>query len=272
MTFKFDANLKTLDIAGCNIEGVAVVHGEYSDASPMVGKDVKYYYWPGPTVLAGQTDANGDLIILFTDNKSTIDFYMEHYGYWQKKTQNIHVDPCVNFNTVLVTMKLQDHDGDGTTDDLTGNQCDELKVYKWPTTKVFGAGTTSSYAESMELLPMTYDFTMRYEGVKKTINQDVNVNGMVVFQTVEKTLNLRDHLGGTALLAGDGLDVTYYRWPYTGTFGDGELNAGDSYSESMDLFDGSYDYTVKYKGIKKTITTGNGTQTFAHSAVHSRSD
>ena len=248
--FKFAGVQRTIDLSAlCSIEGIAFVHAEYSDGSPMVGKDVYYYYYPGPTVHAGQTNANGNKIIFFTEPVSNVKVTFEHYDYNQSKTQNVHSDAIYNFNTVAVTMQLQDHDGDGTTDDLTGNEANNLKIYKYPTTKTFASGTTSGYTETMELLPLTYDFYMTYEGVVKKINQNVATNSTVLYQTTEVTLNLIDHTGGTALLDDNGMELKYYKYPYTGDFGDGEA----AFSESMDLFPATYDFYMKYMGINKKI-------------------
>ena len=243
--FRFDGVDQTLTIGGCKVQGIAFVHAEYSTKAPIIGDDIYYYYWPISTTLAGQTDGNGNLVILFSVPTPNIQFTIDHLGVKQSITQNIQTNPFVNFSTVKVTMKLQDHDGNGTTDDLTGNEATSLSVFRWPTSNTFGSGTTSAYQESMELLPLTYDFTMKYEGVNKTINQNVATNNVVVFETVLKTLNLVDHANGLSKLSGDATEVTYYKWPYTGVFGDGDLLASDSYFESMDLFDFNYDFTVR---------------------------
>jgi hypothetical protein len=119
----------------------------------------------------------------------------------------------------------------------------------------------------MELLPLTYDFTMTYEGVAKTLNQDVSVDPVVVFQTKEYTLNLVDHTGGTSNLVGDATNAQYYKWPYTGTFGDGDLLASDGYAESMDLFDYTYNFTIKYQVHVQTLS-GSGNVQFQTGRVH----
>jgi hypothetical protein len=256
--FKFDSMIVPITIIGCSMDcSIAFVHIETSTGTPIEGDNVYYYYWPLSTTFAGTTNANGDLAVLLPDPKTSAQFIVEDYGFKQSKTQNIIMDPWVNFVTVNVTMQLQDHDGDGTTDDLTGNEAVELKVYKWPTTKVFGSGATLGYQESMELLPLAYDFTMTYEGVAKTVSQDVSVDPVVVFQTKEYTLTLVDHSGGTSNLIGDATNATYYKWPYTGTFGDGDLLSSDGYSESMDLFDFTYNFTIKYVLHSQTIS-GSG--------------
>jgi len=254
---------KTITIAGCAMGGnVAFIHAEYSTGAPIVGAETWYYIYPPPTVSLGPTDANGDVFVLLPLNKTTAKFTLEYYGYKQHITQNFTTNPIVDFATVNVTMKLQDHDGDGTTDDLSGNEATNLNIYKYPTGKTFGNGTTTAYEESMELLPLTYDFRMKYEGINKTIPQDVNSNNTVVFQTVLKTLDLADHSGGVTNLSGDATNVTYYRYPYTGTFGDGVIAQADNYIESMDLFDFNIKYTVNYKGINKAITTDVENVTF----------
>jgi hypothetical protein len=263
-TFYFGGSSGTqvpLTLSGCDMSStVCVVHAEESDGTPIPGCDVYYYYWPLSTTLAGQTDANGNCTVVLPALRTTADFTLKHKGFIQVKAgQNISVNPVVTYKTKLVTMKLQDHDGDGTTDDLTGNQATSLNAYKWPHQEQFGSGSTSGYTESMELLPLAYDFSMTYEGVTKTINQDVSVQPTVIFQTMLVTANLTDHLGGTSNLTGnDATALRYHKWPYTGMLGDGDLKLSDGYTESMDLFAYSYDFTVKYEGIEKTITQDVG--------------
>jgi hypothetical protein len=256
--FRFDSTIVPVTVAGCSMNSsIAFVHIETSTGVPIEGDNVYYYYWPLSTTFAGTTDANGNLAVILPDPKTSAQFTVEDYGFKQSKTQDIIANPWVNFATVNVTMQLQDHDGDGTTDDLTGNQATDLKVYKWPTTMDFGSGATSGYQESMELLPLTYDFTMTYEGIAKKINQDVNANPVVVFQTKEYTLSLVDHTGGTSYLVGDATNAIYYKWPYTGMFGDGDLLASDGYVESMELFEYAYDFTIQYESHKQTLN-GSG--------------
>ena len=69
------------------------------------------------------------------------------------------------------------------------------------------------------------------------------------------TLGLTDHTGGTTNLIADGINATYYKWPYTGTFGDGTLASGDGYTESMELFEFPYDFTISYNSHKNTVNS-----------------
>jgi hypothetical protein len=197
--FKFEGAGQTmrqwLTISGCEMGGRPVwIHFEESDGTPIQGDEAWYadYYLPGGLIYAGQSDANGDIFVLIPYQYGTdkIDqFKGEDKSFDEFKTQvDIASNPVVTFKTVNVTVELQDHDLDGSTDDLSGSEAYGLNVNAYGGSRQpFGSGTTTNYQETMELLPSTYLYTfeMRYGGVWKSIAgvQVTPTNNVVTFST-----------------------------------------------------------------------------------------
>ena len=185
----------TVNVSGCEIGGwPTLIHFEESDGTPIEGDKAWYkdYYIPGGEQYAGMSDANGNIFLLIPDGNhhGKIDYFKgEDKTYDEyKNNYDISVNPVVTFKTIKVTVKLQDHDQDGTTDDLSGNEAYDLYVDAYAGSRQhFGSGTTTGYQETMELLPSTYkyNFEMRYEGVKEFINnvQITTANNTVTFST-----------------------------------------------------------------------------------------
>lgn len=112
-------------------------------------------------------------------------FSVSYGGATLQMSQDVSLDPVVEFNTVLVTMKLLD--GDGVELEGAG------KYYAsgW---KDFGTTPTT---ETMEMLPVNYPFSVSYAGSSLQKSQNVSVDPVVIFTGTSVTL----HFGG---------DISYY--------------------------------------------------------------
>ena len=190
----------------------------------------------------------------------TYKFTLKYEGIHNHITQNVALNNQVVFQTKEVTCKLVDHTG-GTS--LLAGNATGMKYYEYPYTGTFADGdltAAESFTDKMDLLPETYKFTAKYKGVHQQITQNISTNPVVTFQTKEYEVSLVDHTGGTSNLVGDATNVKYYEYPYTGTFGDGKLDAADGYKETMELFEDTYKFTIKYQKHKNNKTSSGDVQ------------
>jgi hypothetical protein len=104
------------------------------------------------------------------------------------KRQDISSDPLVVFSTVEVTVKLQD-----SNNNPTENGTVQYHSSSW---KLFGE-TNETGEIKKELLPRKYTFKMTYDNASVSLIQDVGVNPIVEFSTIEVTIKLQDSHGTT---------------------------------------------------------------------------
>src|SRR5207245_650710 len=102
-------------------------------------------------------------------------------------------------------------------------------------------GNTTGGEISKELLSGSYTFGMTYQGTYKEIVQNTGTSPIVVFQTVNVKVQLKDSKGNLI----DGGKVTYYAgsWRTIGDTSGGEI--------SKELLSGSYTFAITYGGTYK---------------------
>jgi len=140
-----------------------------SNNNGLSGGAVRYYSsgWQS----FGTTGSDGTVSMALLSGTYT--FEVSYAGVSQQKSQNVAANPNVVFQTTLVTMKLLS----SANTELAGVV--RYSANGWHT---FGSGSTTT---SMELLPFTYTFEVRYGGVSQQKSQNVAANPNVVFQTVQ---------------------------------------------------------------------------------------
>ncbi len=166
-------------------------------------------------------------------------FRMQYAGGSQDKTQNVGNNPVVDFQTALVTVRLQTGAGVG----LSGG------VAKYYASGWKNVGTTDSTGDtSKELLPLNYKFRMSYGGASNDKTQNVSVDPLVVFQAQNTlpTVQLLDSQGNG--IAGG--VVKYYASGWK-TFGTTDSN-GEVVKN--DLLPGTYKFRMSYGGASMDIT------------------
>jgi hypothetical protein len=163
---------------------------------------------------------------------------MTYADAYNDKTQNVGSDPVVVFQSINVSVQLK-NSGGSLID--TG----EVKYYAgiW---KEFG--TTSGGQVSMELLPYKYKFRMTYAGAYNDKTQNVGVDPVVVFQTINVTVQLKNS-GGNLIDTGE---VKYYAviWKDFGTTSGGQV--------SMELLPSKYKFRMTYAGAYNDKTQNVG--------------
>ena len=153
-TNEITVSLAANDAVSCSFinEAVRQIRLLDSTGNGLPGGTVKYYSG-GWKNIPGETDENGQLS--YDIPAGTYKFRMTYEGGVNEQTQDVSSDPVVVFQTVNVTVRLQD----SLNGDLAGGG---VKYYAggW---KSFGT-TDASGEVSKELLPKSYKFRMTYEG------------------------------------------------------------------------------------------------------------
>lgn len=186
--------------------------------------DATYYANGWKTFGGGQTTGTMEML------PASYTFGVNYLGGYIQKAQDIAVNPVVVFNTVPVTFELKSSTGEALTGEAT------YYANGW---KTFGEGTTPG---TMEMLPVSYTFGIKYLGATMQKAQDVSTNPAVVFNTVPVTFKLLSSAGDT--LKGE---PRFYAGSWQ-TFGNGATPG------SMEMLPVSYTFGVGYLGasIQKT--------------------
>ena len=205
-----------------------------SHGTGIEGGVVKYY--SGGWQDFGTTDVNGEV------QKSlplkSYKFRMTYAGAYNDKTQNVGIDPVVVFQTVNVTVQLKDSSGN-----LIDTGMVKYNAGGWQ-----DFGSTSGGQVSKELLPKKYKFRMTYTDAYNDKTQDVSIDPVVIFQTVNVTVQLQDSAGN---LIDTGM-VKYNAggWKDFGTTSGGQV--------SIELLPKSYKFRMTYAGAYNDKTQNVG--------------
>lgn len=197
-----------------------------SQGNPLSGGSASYYAGNWRTF---GTAVNGEISKELLPGSYT--FAMTYEGTRLQKEQNTSVNAVVVFQTVNVKVQLKDSQGNPLSGGSASYYADS-----WRTV------STAVYGEiSKELLPGSYTFAMTYEGTRMQKEQDTSVNAIVVFQTANVTVQLKDSQGNPL----DGGQVSYYAgsWRTLGTTSGGKT--------SKELLPGSYTFSIAYGGRSK---------------------
>jgi alpha-L-arabinofuranosidase len=196
-----------------------------SNGNPLSGGAVKYY--DGGWKDFGITDASGTVSKSLPNKSYT--FAMTYEGTYKEKVQNTGTDAVIVFQTVNVKVQLKDS---------LGNPLDggNVKYYagSWRT-----IGNTSGGEINKELLSGSYTFGMTFEGTYKEKVQNTETDAVIVFQTVNVKVQLKDSQGNPL----DGGNVKYYAgsWRTIGNTSGGEIN--------KELLSGTYTFRMTYGGV-----------------------
>ena len=107
----------------------------------------------------------------------TYPFSMDYAFARQEKSQNVGTTPTVTFQTTKVTVELKDS---------TGAYLDTGKA-QYYAGGWHDIGNTSGGKVSIELLPLTYPFSMDYAFARQEKSQNVGTTPTVTFQTGKVT-------------------------------------------------------------------------------------
>ena len=153
-----------------------------SNNSRLSGGNVSYYsgYWKN----IGLTNESGEVSKELLPKRYRFKMIYDNATIY--KTQDIRVDPIINFSTANVTIKLTDSKGNPI---LGGNVSYSSSGWK-------NIGTTNINGEvSKEILPKKYRFKMIYDNSAIYKTQDVSINTTVIFSTIEVTVTFKNSSG-----------------------------------------------------------------------------
>jgi len=199
-----------------------------SQGNLLDGGTVKYY-------ASGWKDfgsaANGSVTKELLPKKYT--FQMSYAGASINKDQDISQNPVVVFQTVKAEVQLKDSQGNLLP--VPSGDGGTVKYYAsgW---KDFGTAANGSVTK--ELLPKQYTFQMSYAGASINKDQDISQDSVVVFQTVNAEVQLKDSQGNLL----DGGTVKYYAsgWKDFGTAANGTV--------TKELLPKKYTFQMSYAG------------------------
>lgn len=149
---------------------------------------------------------------------------------------NTEASQSVSFVVAATTVSVQLKDSSGNP--LSGG---EVAYYdgEW---KSFGV-TDANGQISKSLPSKSYAFAMTYEGTRKQLTQNTGTDAVVVFQTVNVRLQLKDSLGNPL----DAGTASYYAGSWRAI---GETQGGEI---SKELLPGSYTFEMKYEGTHTQV-------------------
>jgi hypothetical protein len=180
----------------------------------------------------GSTDASGNTSKELLPKSYT--FQMKHFGAAVNKTQNVDVMSTVTFQTVNVTVRLEDSNNGGIPNG-------QARVY---TDKWRWVGSTDASGEvEIELLSKSYTFQMKHFGAAVTQTQDIGIDPLVVFQTIKVTVHLED--GNENDLSNGQARVYTDKWRWLGA-------TDDRGNVMMELLSKTYTFKMTYQGVHKT--------------------
>ena len=186
------------------------------------------YYYDGDWQEIGLTNESGEISKRIPDGR--YNFRMTYVGASITKVQDIRINPVVEFSTINVTIKFNDSLGNPL---YAGNV--SCHGGSW---QHFGF-TNESGIVTKELLPRRYTFKMTYKGAYISKRQDIKIDPVVLFSTIEATVKLEDSSGN---LLEEG-NVSYYAggWKHFGI-----TNANGI--TKKEILPRAYTFRMKYDG------------------------
>ncbi|NRF94336.1 hypothetical protein HQN89_25820 [Paenibacillus frigoriresistens] len=195
-------NVESPQMVGFTLASTAVkVQLKDSRGNPLSGGVVSYY--DGGWKDFGVTDASGSVSKALPNKSYT--FSMKYEGTIKEKVQNTGTDAVVGFQTVKIKLQLKDSQGNPL----------DVGIASYYGGSWRAIGTTSGGVISKELLAGSYTFDMTYEGTHNEKVQNIGTDPVVVFQTINVKMQLKDSQGNPI----NGGIVSYYagRWRPFGT-------------------------------------------------------
>ena len=221
-----------------------------SSGAGIAGGEVNYY--AGSWKSLGTTPASGVLNRAIPGAPTTYSFSMTYAGGRQQKDQNLSAGIEVVFQTRVVTVRLKNNAGN------VGALNGTAQYYAGSWREI---GPTTNGVVSIELLPLSYSFSMVYAGGRQQFD-GVSAT-QVDFQTRMVTVLLVDSAGNVGALNGT---AQYYAgsWREIGPTTNGVV--------SIELLPLSYSFSMVYAGGRQQFDGVSAIQVvFQTGQVHSES-
>ena len=184
-------------------------------------------------------------------------FSINHAFARQEMSQNIGSNPLVTFQTTNVTVELRD-----SQENLISNG----GIVQYYSGGWHDIGPASGGTVSIELLPLSYPFSMTYAYTRQEKTQNVGINQLVTFQTTNVTVELRNSQGN---LISDGGTVQYYSGGWR------DIGPASGSTVSIELLPLNYPFSMDYAFARQektqSVTFPNTTVVFQTGQVQSDS-
>ncbi len=237
MTYAFASNDKAQDLSTNTVIVFQTVNAsvQLKDSQGNLIDQGTVQYYSGAWRNFGATASGVATKELLPNNYS---FRMTYAFASNDKTQNISANSAVVFQTVNAAVQLKNSQGSlidqGTVQYYSG---------AW---RSFGA--TSSGVAMKELLPNNYSFRMTYAFASNDKQQDLNTNSVVVFQTVNTSVQLKDSQANPL----DQGTVQYYSGAWR------DFGATTNGTTTEELLPNSYQFRMTYAYVSNDKTQDVG--------------
>ena len=234
--FRFGAaGTAVLPISGIQVrKSVAAERLLSSTGTLLPGGTGRYYAGSWQSCLVTGVSNPGYVLCILDNFVASATFSIDYAFTSNQKTQNIAADSYVMFQTTRVRMQLKNSLG-------ISLDPGSARYYSGAWRDV---GNTSGGEVASELLPGNYSFAMTYGSAQQQKTQNVATNPIVLFQTVNVALEMRN--SGNALID---TGTTQY---YAGSW----LNFGATSGGlvTRELLPVSYSFRMTYEGSQSQIT------------------
>jgi hypothetical protein len=201
--FKFGNDYQYVDVNGCSItQSVVILKLRGHDGAPLAGGTARggpggsFGQWHVP----GSTDANGVLFDFHDGLYTTMSYEVKYNNTTAHKTQDITVNPVFEFDTNLLTLRLETAGASPLDGGNPRYGSGSTYTAWWFPGGVTGSSTAGETAA--EFFPGTYSFEMQYQGTAE-VKPNVTIpdaDTTLTWQTTNVTLQYSGQLsyGGTS--------------------------------------------------------------------------
>ena len=204
-TFQFGSYQTQFTISGSAITKSVIILKlkDHADLGLVGGKarggyGTSYGTWFVP----GSTDANGLLFVYQDGLRTTMSYEMKYNNTTQVKTQDVSANSVFEFNTNLLTLRLETCGGTPLDGGKASGGNGSTFTTWWFPGDVTGSGSNAPGETAAEFFPGTYSFQMQY---KATVDAKLSVvipdaDTLLTWQTTKVTLGYSGQIkygGGT---------------------------------------------------------------------------
>jgi hypothetical protein len=184
-----------------------------SGGSPIAGVPVKYKLGAS-TYSFGTTGADGCVVKDMGGSVTSVEVWPEYHLGSQHLTQDFTTDPFFDFQTVKVTLRLENCDGDPLDTGKPRYGAGATYTTAWfPENPGQLTGSSNPGEVNGELFTVTYSFEMQYKTTAETKLSQVIPAGGTTITWKTTAVTLTNSGGGAISYGGTGGDSTFFTKP-----------------------------------------------------------